>query len=141
MHSYNYGSPPGLRIFLGGPRPRRVYSSRYDYDTGVATRFSTSDVVLLTGTGALIAYGVANNYRNNNRRSGDDEDVSALGPGASLAAVTVSLQVPNRDDPNSILNKLRRLSERADTRTRKGVQDLVSEGTLQQQHVLFFLHN
>jgi len=132
IHSYNYYSPPPWITFrLGGNHQRQVYA-RYDAAPVVASkRFSASDVMLLTGTGALIVYGFANNYRGRGGRR--DSTTSPLGPGASVASVTLSLNVPNRDDPNCILNRLRVLSERADTRSRKGVQDLVSEGTIAAQ--------
>jgi hypothetical protein len=80
-------------------------------------------VVLLTGTGALLAYGFAKNR--------DDSDLgsSALGPGVSVASITLALDVPNRDDPGNILAKLKRIAEAADTGTRRGVQTLVSNGT------------
>lgn len=123
---YNTYSPP-IRVWMP-----RVYAPRRSFYGGeaVATRFSASDVVVLTGTGALVAYGLANGYRGKTNRDGGGSSSSGpLGPGATATAVTVCLQVPNRDDPNCILNRLRRLSERVDTRTRKGVQDLVSEGT------------
>jgi len=89
----------------------------------VAARFSASDVVLLTGTSALIFYGATNNFRDKS-----DGDESALGPGASVASVTVALDVPSRKNPNSVLHRLKRISERANMASRKGVQDLVSEG-------------
>jgi hypothetical protein len=68
----------------------------------------------------MIAYGVASYNK--------QPDISAgpLGRGVTVASLTVQLDVPNRDDPNSILNKLHALSLSADTSTRKGVQDLLS---------------
>jgi len=66
------------------------------------------------------------------RRSGkSDGRVSALGSGASVLRVSVALDVSNRDDENSILSRLRRISADAETSSRKGVQELVSEVALE----------
>jgi uncharacterized membrane protein len=83
-----------------------------------------SDVVLLTGAGTMITYGVLKHYRD------DDDDRSALGPGVSLVSLTVSVNVPDRDDSNSILSKLALRVKTARTNTRKGVQDMISETAL-----------
>ena len=52
---------------------------------------------------------------------------SALGPGTSVVQVTVALEVPNRDAPNSILSTLERLANTARTDSRVGVQNLTSQ--------------
>lgn len=62
---------------------------------------------------------------------GDDTVTSALGPGTSVAQVTVALQVPQRDDPNSILSVLRKLSQTAKTNKRLGIQQLTSQVALE----------
>ena len=56
---------------------------------------------------------------------------SALGPGTSVAQISVAIEVPNRDDPNSILSVLNRLSQTASTDSRRGVQKLSSEIALE----------
>jgi len=52
---------------------------------------------------------------------------SALGSGTSVIKLSVALDVPNRDDPYSLLSVLDRLSETANTGSRKGVQNLTSQ--------------
>lgn len=52
---------------------------------------------------------------------------SVLGSGVSVAEISVALEVPNRDSPNSILSSLDRLSETARTDSRVGLQDLTSQ--------------
>lgn len=52
---------------------------------------------------------------------------SALGAGTSVVQVSVAMEVPNRDDPNSILNVLNRLSQTSKTDTRMGIQNLTSQ--------------
>jgi uncharacterized membrane protein len=56
---------------------------------------------------------------------------SALGPGASVAQVSVALEVPDRDDRNSILSVLGRLANTARTDTRVGIQNLTSQVALE----------
>lgn len=85
-----------------------------------------SDIVLVTGAGLAIAYGVSTKLEQDRK-----ETSSTLGPGFSVAKLTVSLNVPDRDAPNSILKKLQRISAGAPTHTRKGVQDLVSSVALE----------
>ena len=58
-----------------------------------------------------------------------DEAVGgALGPGVSVAEISVAVDVSNRDDPNSILNVLSRLSNTARTDSRVGMSNLTSQG-------------
>lgn len=56
---------------------------------------------------------------------------SALGSGTSVVQVTVGLEVPNRDDPNSILSALGRLAKTARTDSRVGIQNLTSQVALE----------
>ena len=53
---------------------------------------------------------------------------SSLGTGIGVCQLSVALEVPNRDDPRSILSILERLSRTARTDSRLGVQNLVSQG-------------
>lgn len=56
---------------------------------------------------------------------------SALGPGTSVVQLSVALEVSNRDDSNSILSVLNRLSLTAKTDTRVGIQNLASHVALE----------
>jgi hypothetical protein len=120
--------PPPLRVFTTATPSAVVTSSSTSQSAltkgGVATRFSLSDVVLLTGAWSLITYGLYNNYR----AAGGNKDVrqSALGPGATVARLVVVLNLP--PGKHNVLDEIRDLSERADTSTRRGVQQLVSSG-------------
>ncbi len=68
--------------------------------------------------------------------SGNDTDVdsdggavtSVLGPGVSVAQISVALNVPDKDDPSSVVSFLNRLSRTARTDSRVGVANLVSQG-------------
>lgn len=56
---------------------------------------------------------------------------SALGPGTSVVQLSVALEVSDRDDSNSILNVLNRLSHSARTDSRVGIQNLSSQVALE----------
>lgn len=56
---------------------------------------------------------------------------SALGPGTSIVQLSVALEVSNRDDSNSILSVLKRLSETANTDSRVGIQNVSSQVALE----------
>ncbi len=56
---------------------------------------------------------------------------STLGPGTSVVQLSVAMEVPNRDDPSSILSVLNRLSRTANTDNRVGIQNLTSQVALE----------
>ena len=56
---------------------------------------------------------------------------TALGAGTSVVKVSVAMEVPNRDDPSSILSVLNRLSRTAKTDSRVGIQNLTSQVALE----------
>jgi len=56
---------------------------------------------------------------------------SALGNGVSVVKLSIAMNVPKRDDPNSILSVLDRLSSKAKTDSRVGVSNLVSQVSLE----------
>ena len=111
-------------------------------------------VGLLVGVGVPVAYWLS---KENNGDWGFDEDgnyeASPLGPGASTASLTVCLLVPKRGlsrgstsnsavDPLSnnsssnnnnrdILTVLEQLAETADTSTRKGLQNIIAETSVE----------
>jgi len=60
-----------------------------------------------------------------------DSTTSVLGNGATVGKLSVALEVPNRDDSNSILSALDRLALTARTDSRVGIQDLTSQVALE----------
>ena len=64
---------------------------------------------------------------------------SVLGPGVSVIEMSIALDVPDRDDSNSILSVIDRLSRTAKTDSCVGVQNLTSQVALKllQQESLF----
>ena len=134
-------SRPSRPFVLSLPRTRyysspRIYSSprvrldnEFEYTrivqpTTLTSRFpSASEIAFITGAGVLIGMSLRDKSRD-----GDEGTISPLGKGATFASLTVQMNVPEREDPSSILNKLKRLTNVCDTTRRKGVQDLLSEG-------------
>lgn len=55
---------------------------------------------------------------------------SVLGPGVSVAEISVALEVPDRDRGDAIMNVLERLANTARTDSRVGLQNLTSQGKL-----------
>jgi uncharacterized membrane protein len=55
---------------------------------------------------------------------------SVLGPGVSVAEISVALEVSDRDRPDAIMNVLERLANTARTDSRVGLQNLTSQGKL-----------
>jgi hypothetical protein len=55
---------------------------------------------------------------------------SVLGPGVSVIEMSIALDVPDRDDSNSILSVIDRLSRTAKTDSCVGVQNLTSQVAL-----------
>lgn len=129
------GYSPGIRVYapqyrLGPsyyPRPSQLFHSR-TCDAPVR-RFGVGDVVVLGGTGYVLYSAFVK------PRDGTSSTSKPLGVGASVASITLSLSVPDRDDFYSILNKLKRLADCSDTSTRSGVQTLVSNG----MYILYFV--
>jgi hypothetical protein len=116
-----YSQPrPIISVYGGQPRARSSFGS-FAGSQAPSKSFSPSDVAVLTGTGVLFAYGLQNNLRNK-----DNE--SPLGPGATFASLTVSIDVPDRDG-TTILDMLREKTKTTETTSRKGVQMLVNDGT------------
>jgi len=87
-------------------------------------RVRVKDIVVLTGTGALLAYGFRNNYRQNNGGG-----VGAR-KGTTVGSLTVALDV-RRDKPDNILDRFSRLANRADTDSQRGLQELLSNVALE----------
>jgi hypothetical protein len=117
--SYRGNPFSNSRAVFGSPASStRLYSSQLK--SHVATKFTALDAALWTGTGALLSYGAYNNYK---KRDG----TSPLGPGGTVASITLSLDVSDPRDSGSIVQRLRRISDQANTSTRQGVQDLVMD--------------
>jgi uncharacterized membrane protein len=125
MGRYHSNAGPRMHDSQLGPSTK-LYGSNSNFPGGtmVATRFSPSDIALLTTTTIVLAYGFGSKRRR-------DGEVSPLGPGATVASITLSLDAQNRNDPDCLLNRLKTISDKFDTSRRKGVQDLVAAVALE----------
>eukprot|EP00591_Stephanopyxis_turris_P012009 CAMPEP_0195518090 /NCGR_PEP_ID=MMETSP0794_2-20130614/12196_1 /TAXON_ID=515487 /ORGANISM="Stephanopyxis turris, Strain CCMP 815" /LENGTH=381 /DNA_ID=CAMNT_0040646997 /DNA_START=320 /DNA_END=1468 /DNA_ORIENTATION=+ len=151
--SRSYGAPPSRSY---GSSPSRTYSRGYSqgYASGYYSRplspvivgspwgYPRSGVTVVasplsgffnfvfTGAFLLVAASVANGFLSGGGSS-DQSVQGALGPGVSVAQISIALEVPNRDDPRSILSILNKLSRTARTDSRVGLQNLVSQVALE----------
>ena len=82
-------------------------------------------------TNALRGFGAVGTGSNTFFRQDERETPSVLGSGTSVIKMSVALDVPNRDDPNSILSTLHRLAETSRTDSRVGIQNLSSQVALE----------
>jgi uncharacterized membrane protein len=95
------------------------------------------DMLFLGGLGwfAISTVTGAMSKRSSSALWSDDDSgtrtTSVLGSGTSVVRLSVALDVSNRDDPNSILSVLDRLSATANTDNRRGVQTLTSQVALE----------
>jgi uncharacterized membrane protein len=92
-------------------------------------RFSASDVILVTGAASCVAYGITKHYQD--REDGDAGPDTPLGKGFAVFSLTACLNVPNRNDPDSILQRLSQLAQTSDTSNRKGLQTLMADTSLE----------
>ena len=126
----------------------RGYYARPSYMPIVTPYFSPFPVVspfgvVSYGTGGLLplfllgglALTVSNVVGGIGRSSGsffqERTTDSVLGGGTSVVKISVAVDVSNRDDPNSILSVLERLSTTARTDSRMGIQNLSSQVALE----------
>lgn len=114
---YGYGAGPGIITYSSGPSLLPL---------------------LLFGGLAFAAVSAMSNSMNTVASSWGDSSplslgapTSALGSGSSVVQLSVALEVPNRDDRNSILSALGRLANTARTDTRVGIQNLTSQVALE----------
>ena len=103
---------------------------------GVSSRRGTKVIdpityyAALTGVYGLIVY-KANRSKNSNGGNSANGVVSALGPGISVGSLTLSLDISDRDDTNNALARIGGIAKKANTRTRKGVQSMISDVALE----------
>jgi uncharacterized membrane protein len=115
-------------MFFGGP-------GAIVYNRGP----SFFDLVFFGGIAFVIANTIRNAAAGGNTLTQWDEQTSfwgdaatsALGSGTSTVQISVAMDVPNRNDPNSILSVLDRLSRTAQTDSRVGIQNLSSQVALE----------
>lgn len=136
--SYNRGYSRGLSSGLYARPPIVVaptignpYAQPSYYGPGgvaVIRRGPSIVDVFLFGVFAVVVFNVVSSV---NDFTNDTSSTSALGPGVSVAQISVALNVPKKDSSSSILTFLSRLSRTARTDSRVGVSNLVSQVALE----------
>jgi uncharacterized membrane protein len=128
--SRNYYPSPQIRtspIIINSFSGNRGWYAPTPESALIMSRVSTKDIILVTGTGMLLAYG----YNNLRRRENSHDNDSILGAGYTVGSMTVSINVPDRSSSDNILHQLNQLALSADTMTKRGLQDLLSSVTLE----------
>lgn len=122
--AWGYSRRPNAGI-LHSPRMTLYGTSGWHHGSSVAIasprRMSIAEMTVLVTLAGVMIQG----FVNNNKRQ---IAAGPLGSGATAIALIVAMNVADRGDPSSIMKRLRKLSLAADTTSRKGVQDLISEG-------------
>jgi uncharacterized membrane protein len=127
---YNSRSTVILSPGLGGGYG---YNPGYYGGAGAMSYSRGPDIFSLVLVGGVL-YTVANSFlRGGNTASSDYSSsvTSSLGPGTSVVQLSVAIEVPDRDDPNSILSVFDKLANTARTDSRVGIQNLTSQVALE----------
>jgi hypothetical protein len=95
------------------------------------SRYSASDVVLGAGITAVVTKGVLKQKKREKNYDDDDPSRHPLGPGVSVWSLTACLNVPDKNDPTSIIHRLQRLADTISTENREGLQHLLAETSLE----------
>jgi uncharacterized membrane protein len=113
-------SPTVIPIFVPSQRILVDSSSSSSGVVAVSPRtdhFSVSDVALLVGTGAVLAYGLGNSLKDNENDTKNKK--------IYVGSLTVTFSVPNRRHEFSVLARIERIATTANTD--HGVKELVSD--------------
>lgn len=122
MSAPRFGFNPFVSPFY--PRPYYGGAGIITYNPGP----SLGQLVFFGGAALAISAALRSESVDMPTFEGFDGTTSVLGPGTSYAKISVALDVPNRDDPSSILSVLNRLGDTTNTASQKGIQGLTSQG-------------
>jgi len=137
--------PPKKHYYYPDTRPRyRVSPPTYHPPVGSFTttivespyrreiqprKVRAGDLILWTGVGLAVSTGVRSHYEQHHHSRSTEN--SPLGPGATAAVLTLALQIPDRASPSSLLQILEQNAMTAKTDSRQGLQQVVSEVSLE----------
>lgn len=102
----------------------------YSYGNSAVATYSPAKTIFLFAA-VLTVVSLIQNANSSALDGFSSANQSALGRGTSVVQVSVALAVPNRDDPNSVLSVLNRLSKTAQMDRRVGIQILTSQVALE----------
>jgi len=136
-YSTPYYSPPLVSPYVGpsvyggaGVMAVRHGPSSFDLLFIGGFFFAVSQIFRQNKAGATETW-TSSSFDNSLGDWGSASAESALGPGTSVVQLSVALEVSDRDDRNSILSILNRLSHSTRTDNRIGIQNLSSEVALE----------
>lgn len=138
-YSRSYSRPsPSIRSYsYSSPTVIRPYYSPFGYGgygggvTVVRRGPSFFDVIVFAGVAFTLFSVFSKSSSSSTLDWPSKSSTSALGPGFSVIQLSVAVNVPKRDSPSSVLSKLDYLAETAQTDSRVGLQNLVSEVSLE----------
>lgn len=114
--------------------PQPVYSSVGAISYGGSRGGGVGILPLVLAGVAFAGYSVLNGASqvSGSMFTGRDDDIaSALGPGTDVVKLSIAMDVSDRDDPDSILSTLARISNTARLDTRVGLKNVSSEVALE----------
>ena len=100
-------------------------------DPFATSRFSASDIVLVSGVTAVVTKSVIKGRSDRSKFDDHDSSTYPLGPGISVWRMTACLDVPNTKDPASVVRRLQRLAETTSSETRNGLQAILADTSLE----------
>jgi len=133
-YGYGYGSP--FVSPFASPFGNPFYGPRVYGSPGVLSVSRGPSVFDLVFWGGLLyvaaqIFSPSTDTETSSFWENDSSVSSPLGRGTSVVQLSVALDVPNRDDPRSILGALDKLSKTAQTDKRVGIQNLSSQVALE----------
>jgi uncharacterized membrane protein len=151
VHVFFHRPPPQLQLQLSSPAVESTAVTTADSATSTITTRTNfpghhqhqqhglaestslaSGIVWGAFFGTVTALGIRDQLRNGGNGDKNNKDMdSPLGPGASVLSLTACLSIPNRDDPTNILHRLQTLADSSDTGSRKGLQRLLADTSLE----------
>mmetsp|Transcript_32861 Transcript_32861/g.47557 ORF Transcript_32861/g.47557 Transcript_32861/m.47557 type:complete len:433 (-) Transcript_32861:914-2212(-) len=135
MRSSSYGGSGYSPRFSRGYTMGGTYSSPGYYGSSVVVPVYSRPLApvgfFFNGAFFLATAFVLSSILNGAAAGSSSDAISPLGKGVSVVSFSVALNVPRRDDPSSILSYLKRTSDYADTGSRSGLQNLVSQVALE----------
>jgi hypothetical protein len=107
------------------------YVRKVSTDPFSNSKYSASDIVFVSGVTAVVTKGVLKRRADREKYGDENSALYPLGPGISVWCMTACLNVPDINDPTSIVRRLQRLGETTSTETRKGLQKTLAETSLE----------
>ena len=116
---------------MTSPGGTRSYVRKVNTHPFANSRFSASDIVFVSSATAIITNSVVRRRSDRKKYNDDDPSLHPLGPGISVWHMTACLNVSNLNDSKSIVRRMQRIADNTSTLTRKGLQKILAETSLE----------